>query len=441
MLTRGRKSVMAPGDDSTNSSASGGTYSKMTGSNKPSITTAAVASTKNHADAGAGASTNHAVAANTSCDDGTGLGGVGVGMPSLSERLLAEQELHFQKQRLQQQQQQQSLHQQKQQSNNSIASGGTKAHQSVISSGTMSKKKKILSSPPAVSSGEPSPPNSTGSAPKNIEQRMNKKSEFSMHEFEDDDNFGTKITVSGRMDNSYYTNNNSAIRSQASKVTLTQKLKRATPFKHSKRTMNMVYAAFGHCTKKEDVDFDDESTMNLEAGDFEKQALMYTSGGSYLRKQQQMKRHRKMLQFVAGFLLFAGVIGMIRRRHGTHGDNHSDPSGMLSILPLLPTSYTRVFPSGKSVPTHIVHQAVFPPYFQGLSNLTTVYNPDKETPYFWDIHFSGESIAEAVFGHCHGLILACEFGLRQPEFTNDVSFRLTNSHAINWIKCALYFRC
>jgi len=432
MLTRGRKSVMAPGDDSTNSSASGGTYSKMTGNDKPSI---AAAANQNRAGVGAGANSSHAAAANTSFSDGSGKEGVGAGMPSLSERLLAEQELHFQKQREQQQQQQQkSVPQQKQQSNTSVTSVGTNVHQSVISSGTMSKKKKILSSPAAVSAGGPSSSNSTGSSSKNDIQKLKMNSEFSMHDLDNEDSFGKKINVSGRMDNSYYTdNNNTAAKSQASKVSLTQKLKRSTPFKHTKRTMHMVYAAFGQCTKKEDDDFDDESTMNLEAGDFEKQALMYSSGGNYFRRQQQMKRQKKVLQFVTGCLLFVGVMGMIRRRHGTHNGKHSDPPGMLSTLPLLPTSYTRVFSSRKSNPRHIVHQAVFPQYFQGLSNLTTVYNPNKETPYFWDVHFSGESIAEAVFGHCHGLIQACEFGLRQPEFTEDklATFELDGIKYVN----------
>ena len=43
------------------------------------------------------------------------------------------------------------------------------------------------------------------------------------------------------------------------------------------------------------------------------------------------------------------------------------------------------------------------------------------TPYFWDVHFSGESVAEYIFSACHGLIQACELGIRQPDFTEDVS--------------------
>ena len=69
----------------------------------------------------------------------------------------------------------------------------------------------------------------------------------------------------------------------------------------------------------------------------------------------------------------------------------------------------------------VIHHAYFPHYLQHFSNLTTPYNPEIETPYFWDVHFSGESIAEAVFGHCHRLVQACEFGLRQPNYNEDVS--------------------
>ena len=72
----------------------------------------------------------------------------------------------------------------------------------------------------------------------------------------------------------------------------------------------------------------------------------------------------------------------------------------------------------------IVHTATFPQHLSHLTNLTNMYNPKIETPYFWDVHFSGESIAEHVFSSCYGLILACEFGLRQPDYNEEVSFGL-----------------
>ena len=70
----------------------------------------------------------------------------------------------------------------------------------------------------------------------------------------------------------------------------------------------------------------------------------------------------------------------------------------------------------------IVHTATFPNHLSHLTNLTNMYNPKIETPYFWDVHFSGESIAEHVFATCYGLSLACEFGLRQPDYNEEVSF-------------------
>ena len=69
----------------------------------------------------------------------------------------------------------------------------------------------------------------------------------------------------------------------------------------------------------------------------------------------------------------------------------------------------------------IVHTAIFPQHLSHLTNLTNMYNPKVETPYFWDVHFSGESIAEHVFSSCYGLTLACEFGLRQPDYNEEVS--------------------
>ena len=69
----------------------------------------------------------------------------------------------------------------------------------------------------------------------------------------------------------------------------------------------------------------------------------------------------------------------------------------------------------------VVHHAVFPPYLSSLANLTTPYDSGKETPYFWDVPLSGESVAEAVFSQCYRLVQACEFGLRQPDYNEDVS--------------------
>jgi hypothetical protein len=64
----------------------------------------------------------------------------------------------------------------------------------------------------------------------------------------------------------------------------------------------------------------------------------------------------------------------------------------------------------------------FDDYLAHLTNMTHPYDADVETPYFWDVHFSGESIAERVFGLCHDLVMASEFGLRQPDYDEDVSF-------------------
>lgn len=54
-----------------------------------------------------------------------------------------------------------------------------------------------------------------------------------------------------------------------------------------------------------------------------------------------------------------------------------------------------------------------------LADLSTTYNPRIEVPYFWDIHFAGESLAESVFSKCHFLIQACEHGLKQPNYNEE----------------------
>ena len=54
-----------------------------------------------------------------------------------------------------------------------------------------------------------------------------------------------------------------------------------------------------------------------------------------------------------------------------------------------------------------------------LSDLNVPYDAGTETPYFWDVHFAGETIAERVFSKCHGLAQAAEHGLQHPDFTED----------------------
>jgi hypothetical protein len=60
-----------------------------------------------------------------------------------------------------------------------------------------------------------------------------------------------------------------------------------------------------------------------------------------------------------------------------------------------------------------------PKALENLADLSTLFNPKSDTPYFWDIHFAGESIAESVFTKCHFLIQACEHGLKQPDYNDE----------------------
>jgi len=70
-------------------------------------------------------------------------------------------------------------------------------------------------------------------------------------------------------------------------------------------------------------------------------------------------------------------------------------------------------------PGVVVHAPPFPSNLDHLSNLTQPYRREHEAPYFWDVHFSGETVAEAIFGQCHYLVQACEHGTRQPHFNED----------------------
>jgi len=60
-----------------------------------------------------------------------------------------------------------------------------------------------------------------------------------------------------------------------------------------------------------------------------------------------------------------------------------------------------------------------PDALTNLSDLNVPYDAETETPYFWDVHFAGETIAERVFSKCLGLAQAAEHGLQQPDFTED----------------------
>lgn len=144
-----------------------------------------------------------------------------------------------------------------------------------------------------------------------------------------------------------------------------------------------------------------------------------------------------------GLVVFMGVFHIGRRRGHQLGEEEmsfassSSASSSMNDQYLrghLPSTDDAFLPSGNNPgssstrnqpltdPNTIIHHAIFPSHLSHLSNLTLAYNPLVETPYFWDVHFSGESVAEAVFSKCHGLVQACEFGLRQPDYNEDAIF-------------------
>lgn len=60
-----------------------------------------------------------------------------------------------------------------------------------------------------------------------------------------------------------------------------------------------------------------------------------------------------------------------------------------------------------------------PSALQHLADMSIPFNPRLDVPYFWDVHFSGESVAESIFSKCHFLIQASEHGLKQPNFNHE----------------------
>lgn len=152
------------------------------------------------------------------------------------------------------------------------------------------------------------------------------------------------------------------------------------------------------------------------------------------QQQQQQNQNQSLLPFnmmtllkLALFILilFMGIRTMNRRKHNSNSSSSgTEEESLLQMSEEYLESSIRGASNSLSelASNTIVHTATFPKHLSHLTNLTSLYNPKVETPYFWDVHFSGESIAEHVFSTCYGLIMACEFGLRQPDYNEEVSF-------------------
>jgi hypothetical protein len=206
-----------------------------------------------------------------------------------------------------------------------------------------------------------------------------------------------------------------------------------------RRKMNLVFSAFGdkrriikrvkhvmQCTKKEE-----------DNNDHELDPLTLSTGDTNNTKQ----RHSSKVVFVMMLTVFV-VFGMGRRKgRRIESEKESINQTLLrgqSSTPLLQVQTNNINTedlsrSSNSNQTTPIRQVSFPSYFSSLSNLTEEYRPEVETPLFWDIHFSGESIAEAIFSDCHNLVMASEFGLRQPNYSEDTlaEFRLDGSRYVN----------
>ena len=153
-------------------------------------------------------------------------------------------------------------------------------------------------------------------------------------------------------------------------------------------------------------------------------------------KQQQQNQNQSLLPFNMMTILKLSLFILIllmgiqtinkRKQHNSNSSSNTTEEEEESLLQIS-EEYLESSLRGASntlselTSNTIVHTAIFPNHLSHLTNLTNMYNPRIETPYFWDVHFSGESIAEHVFASCYGLTLACEFGLRQPDYNEEVS--------------------
>ena len=198
-----------------------------------------------------------------------------------------------------------------------------------------------------------------------------------------------------------------------------------------KRKMNMVFSAFGDnprlfrrvkkmmkCTKSEDEDVDEKADELLTDDTNPKRVT--TS------------------KVIFVMMLIALVVFNMGRLKGRNIEEEKESLSSLNNQKLRGQSgqdnsiNTNNLSKNNNINQAAALEVSFPSYFSSLSNLTEEYRPE-ETPYFWDVHFSGESIAEAIFSHCHNLVMAAEFGLRQPDYSEDklAQFILDGSKYVN----------
>lgn len=212
----------------------------------------------------------------------------------------------------------------------------------------------------------------------------------------------------------------------------------------SKSRMRAVLAAFGDCTVKKD-----DGYQKVSCG----VAPQVQNDQFHLDKAPEERKPMNYFRLLVITLIGVSVFGL-GKSNGSHAalrgqiissgekdalswsklDNTNASISSLSSLEksmqlfseldrseTMPRQHNNSTFGLENNPNHTYHNAVFPSHIRHLSNLSTPYDATIETPYFWDVHFSGESIAEAVFSTCLGLTLAAEHGLRQPDYDEEVS--------------------
>lgn len=196
-----------------------------------------------------------------------------------------------------------------------------------------------------------------------------------------------------------------------------------------KKKMDMVLSAFGEsprlfrrvkkvmkCTKDDEDDADDLDPLNQSPVD-----------------SNPKRKSTSKIIFVMVFVLL--IVFNLGRRKGREIEKESlSLNNTLNNQKLRgPSGNSSIAENSGNTNQAAALEVVFPFYFSSLSNLTEEFRPGEETPYFWDVHFSGESIAEAIFANCHGLVMAAEFGLRQPDYSEDelAQFILDGSKYVN----------
>lgn len=151
---------------------------------------------------------------------------------------------------------------------------------------------------------------------------------------------------------------------------------------------------------------------------FQPRSISHTP--DHIKNRKKARRALMMVSALAAVatVMFLSLNGHRSRRRASRGGMSARRHGSKDAASASSSSSVRTSDFDLQVPAAL----------SSLAELSTPYDRESDVPYYWDVHFSGESVAERVLAKCHGLAQACEHGLSQPNFNEEkLEIFLTNT--------------